>query len=226
MEDYLKAIFRLQEQSERVTTQLLADHVKVAPASVTSMLKRLAEIGLVAYEPYRGVELTDMGRHIAVEMVRHHRLLELYLTQALGFSGDAVHAEAERLEHFISEELEERIDIALGRPTRDPHGSPIPTADGVIAADAFLSLVNCELEVESTILRIQDASGELMRLGLTAGAVVSVLGRPLGGKVHLRVQGGELLVGQDLCRHVRVCRRTPECQPQHVQGRQHPEAGR
>ena len=111
MEDYLKSIFRLQERHQRVTTQALAERLSVAPASVTSMVKRLAERGLLTHERYYGVELTDSGKRVAQEMIRHHRLLELYLTQALGFDEDQVHAEAERLEHFISEQLEERIEI-------------------------------------------------------------------------------------------------------------------
>ena len=225
MEDYLKAIFCLTELSQRVTTQLLADHLSVAPASVTSMLKRLAESGLVVYEPYRGVELTESGRSIALEMVRHHRLLELYLTQALGFSGEAVHAEAERLEHFISEELEERIDIALGRPTIDPHGSPIPSAEGVIAGNAYLNLSNCQLDVVATVLGSQGSPDELRELGLSPGAAVVVLGRPPSGKVHLRLVGSEvceLLVDPQVCRRIRVCCLTPQGQPQNVKSRPGP----
>ena len=127
MEDYLKAIFTLGRQGNAVSTQALARRLQFSPASVTKMIKRLAEYKLVSYEKYQGVHLTESGRRVAVEILRHHRLLELYLTQALGFSWDEVHEEAERLEHFISEKLEAKICDFLGNPDFDPHGAPIPT---------------------------------------------------------------------------------------------------
>ena len=131
VEDYLKAIWRLERRG-RVTTSALAEEVGVSAASVTGMLKKLAALRLVDHEPYRGASLTDAGERAALEIVRHHRLLELYLSHALGLDADAVHAEAERLEHHLSEAVEARIDEALGFPTRDPHGAPIPSREGVI----------------------------------------------------------------------------------------------
>lgn len=186
MEDYLKTIYRLQEQDKRVNTQAVADYLAVAPASVTHMVKRLAERGLLTHQRYRGVELTEAGRRVAEEMVRHHRLLELFLTQALGFAGDEVHAEAERLEHFISERLEERIDLVLGRPTQDPHGSPIPCRPDRLTSHAVCSLADLQLYVPGIVLH---QTG-----GLQEGQSILVLGRPAGAKLHVRVDGEECLI--------------------------------
>ena len=206
MEDYIKAIFRLQEGSGRVTTQAIARRLSVAPASATNMLKRLAELLLVNYEPYRGVELTDLGQRIANEMIRHHRLLELYLTEALGFDGDEVHAEAERLEHFISEKLEERIDLVLGHPTVDPHGSPIPNLRGDICYERGQTLNSFSLNTLAVVVAIpttdQNQMAELSEKGIAPGCTIEVLGRPLRGKVHLRVDDQEVLLDAGLCRWV------------------------
>lgn len=208
MEDYVKAIYRLGEANARVTTQSLAEKVGVAPASVTSMLKRLAELKLVEYEPYKGVELTESGRKVAMEMIRHHRLLELYLTQALGFSWDEVHVEADRLEHFISEKLEARIDEALGFPSHDPHGSPIPTIEGEVLPLSHARLSNqrehTPFEVVSVIDGDQGVLCQLAEVGLLPGVTVEVLGRPAGGLTHLRIGSRELLVNPELCRCVHV----------------------
>ena len=126
MQDYLKEIYKLQLEGRRATTSAIAERMGVRPPSVTAMLKRLAALGLAEHAPYRGVELTPAGERVALEVIRHHRLLEQYLAQALGLSLDEVHAEADRLEHALSEELEARIDRSLGYPTHDPHGDPIP----------------------------------------------------------------------------------------------------
>jgi DtxR family Mn-dependent transcriptional regulator len=195
MEDYLKSIFRLQERDQRVTTQALAERLQVAPASVTSMVKRLAERGLLTYERYRGVELTESGRRVAQEMIRHHRLLELYLTHALGFDENQVHAEAERLEHFISEQLEDRIDRFLGRPTCDPHGSPIPSRPGQEPAEIERSLLEMELFRDLEVVSAPN---------LEPGQSLMVLGKPPGAKVHVRLDGQELLWDPDYCASVRV----------------------
>ena len=128
-EDYLKEIYKLQSEHGRATTSALAERVGVAPPSATAMLKRLAELGLVRHERYHGVTLTKTGEKAAIEVIRHHRLLEQYLSETLGVPVDEVHAEADRLEHVISEELEARLDESLGFPTHDPHGVPIPGAD-------------------------------------------------------------------------------------------------
>ena len=128
IQDYLKEIYKLQEGGERVSVTALAREQHVAPGSASEMVKKLAALQLVDHEPYRGVRLTEAGERVAVEVIRHHRLLELYLAETLGLDVDDVHAEADRLEHVISEELEARIDKALGFPTHDPHGDPIPNA--------------------------------------------------------------------------------------------------
>jgi DtxR family transcriptional regulator, Mn-dependent transcriptional regulator len=128
IQDYLKEIYKLQEDGGRVSVTALAREQHVAPGSASEMVKKLAALQLVDHEPYRGVRLTEAGERVAVEVIRHHRLLELYLAETLGLDVDDVHAEADRLEHVISEELEARIDRALGFPTHDPHGDPIPNA--------------------------------------------------------------------------------------------------
>ena len=129
IQDYLRHIFVLGEAGGRVSTTALARSQGVAPASATAMVKKLAALGLVEHAPYRGVTLTEDGERVAIEVTRHHRLLELYLAETLGIAVDNVHAEAEKLEHVLSEELEARIDQVLGYPTHDPHGDPIPTAE-------------------------------------------------------------------------------------------------
>jgi DtxR family transcriptional regulator, Mn-dependent transcriptional regulator len=128
-EDYLKEIYKLQTEQGRATTSALAERVGVSPPSATAMLKKLADLKLLRHERYRGVTLTAAGEKAAIEVIRHHRLLEQYLSETLGIPVEEVHAEAERLEHAISEELEARIDESLGFPTHDPHGDPIPGAD-------------------------------------------------------------------------------------------------
>jgi len=126
IQDYLKEIYKLGRESERVSTSALATRQQVSPASASAMVKKLAALGLAEHTPYRGVILTHAGERVALEVIRHHRLLELYLAETLGIGVDAVHDEADRLEHVLSEELEARIDRALGYPTHDPHGDPIP----------------------------------------------------------------------------------------------------
>ncbi|MDQ2745066.1 MAG: metal-dependent transcriptional regulator, partial [Chloroflexota bacterium] len=133
MEDYLKAIYHLQDEGQAVSTVVLAERLGVAAPSVTNMVKRLQEIGLVLHSPYRGIELTPAGRAAAVEVVRHHRLIELYLSQFLDVPWERVHGEAERLEHVLSEELESRMAEKLGQPTVDPHGHPIPSSEGDVS---------------------------------------------------------------------------------------------
>ena len=129
IQDYLKSIYKLQARDGRVTIGALAKDQSVSPASASAMVKKLAALGLLEHEKYRGAQLTPAGERVAVEVIRHHRLLELYLAETLGLHVDDVHEEADRLEHVISEELEARIDRALGFPTHDPHGDPIPDAD-------------------------------------------------------------------------------------------------
>ena len=128
IQDYLKVIYKLEASDERATTSAIAREMAVAPSSATAMVKKLAALGLAEHAPYRGAALTDAGTRVALEVIRHHRLLEQYLAETLGLGADAVHAEADRLEHALSEDLEARIDESLGYPTHDPHGEPIPDA--------------------------------------------------------------------------------------------------
>jgi DtxR family Mn-dependent transcriptional regulator len=162
VQDYLKAIWML-DRNGSVSTSALAERLGVTAASATAMIKRLAGVGLVRHEPYHGVSLTQAGTQAALEVIRHHRLLELYLMQALGLSWDEVHAEAERLEHHLSETLEARIDAALGHPTRDPHGDPIPNPDGAIAARHLDSLLTCPIGKPLTVTRIADQDPAFLR---------------------------------------------------------------
>lgn len=192
VEDYLKAIYRLAQDGGQVRTVALAEALKVKPASVTAMLKTLAELRLVEYEPYYGVTLTDTGSKIALEVLRHHRLIELYLVEALGFTWDEVHEEAEALEHVISEKLEARIAAHLGDPTVDPHGDPIPALDGTLPDSSPLSLVDVSRGEEARIVRVCDQQAERLRyvaeLGLVPGATVKITERaPFEGPVTIRV---------------------------------------
>jgi DtxR family Mn-dependent transcriptional regulator len=179
MQDYLKTIFQIGEGGDRVTTNALADTLGVTAASVTGMLKKLAEMKLVEYEPYQGVVLTLAGQKIALEVLRHHRLLELYLTEAMGFSWDRVHEEAERLEHAISEEFADKVSALLGDPQRDPHGSPIPSKEGVVAATSQTALNEIPVGRTIQIERVSDEDPALLRnvaeLGLVPTATVTVV---------------------------------------------------
>lgn len=163
IQDYIKEIYKLSGEVDRVTTNAVARRMGVSAPSVTSMLKKLAALGLVVHEPYRGATLTPAGERIAVEVVRHHRLLEQYLMQTLGMSIENVHAEADRLEHALSEELEARIDAALGYPTHDPHGDPIPDAALRIDQQALRALGDLRPGERATIRRVPD-DAEALRL--------------------------------------------------------------
>ncbi len=192
-EDYLKQIFLLGGDGDRVSTQALARRLDVKPASVTEMVGRLSQIGLVEHAPYRGVRLTDGGRRVALEMLRHHRLLETFLVQALGYKWDQVHEEAERLEHVISELFEERIAEAMGHPTHDPHGDPIPAPDlSLPAGEASVPLQDLPVGYQGTLVRVgaQDSDNlNLLRsLGLAPGSTVEVVSDDERG---VRVQVGE-----------------------------------
>jgi DtxR family Mn-dependent transcriptional regulator len=213
MEDYLKVIYRLSEDGNRATTQAIAARMNVAAPSVTGMIKRLAELKLVDHERYRSVSLTPTGEKAALEIVRHHRLLELYLAEALGYSWDQVHDEAERLEHTISEEFEARIDRALGYPTTDPHGDPIPSVSGAVTSvpdDRLSALVPGERAI---ISRVDDTSPDKLRylgtMGLYPDTEVSVIERqPFGGPLLVRVGEHEHYVGAELADAVHVERST------------------
>lgn len=193
IQDYLKEIYKLSGEVERVTTNAVARRMGVSAPSVTSMLKKLAALGLVVHEPYRGATLTPAGERIAVEVVRHHRLLELYLMQTLGMSIENVHAEADRLEHALSEELEARIDAALGYPTHDPHGDPIPDATLRIDQQALRALDDLRPGERATIRRVPDDAEALRLLSgldLLPGSEVELRESTTAGDVLTVASGG------------------------------------
>ena len=210
VQDYAKAIYSLSRRgSETVATSALADRLGVSPASASAMAKRLAELGLVTHEPYHGVRLTDSGEKLALEVIRHHRLIELYLSEALGMPWDRVHDEAEVLEHAISEELSELIAQKLGDPTHDPHGDPIPTRDGHIEEAATRSLAESEPGDRVVLTRVSDSDPSMLRYlgerGIEPGTPLEVVGRePFGGPLNVRVGQRELPLGLGLARAMRV----------------------
>ena len=208
MQDYLKAVYRLRDAGP-VTTQRLADELGVSGPSVTNMVKRLDELGLLRHARYHGVELTPGGERVALEVVRHHRLLEQYLVQTLGFGWDEVHAEAERLEHHLSEALEARLDAALGHPTVDPHGDPIPTREGTVAGVGDRCLLDLKVGEGAVIARVSDRDPEQLRylggLGLRPGIPVVILERlPFEGPIRIGVGDAEHIIGRPLAAAVRV----------------------
>jgi DtxR family transcriptional regulator, Mn-dependent transcriptional regulator len=209
MEDYLKAIYRLQAGGEPVAMQDLAEELALSGPSVTNMVKRLDELGLARHSPYRGAALTPAGEKIALRVIRHHRLLELYLTESLGYDWDRVHDEAEKLEHHVSAELEARIASALGHPTRDPHGDPIPSADGAIDAVSPLSLADLEPGEAAVISRVPDRDPEQLRylgeLGIVPDQAVAVLEKhPFEGPLRIRVGEAEHVIGRPLAARIAV----------------------
>ena len=204
-EDYLRAIYLLGEGGP-VAPQALAERLGVRPASVSGMLKKLAELGLVERTAGRSVRLTPRGQRLALEVVRHHRLLEAFLAQALGYPWDAVHAEADRLEHHISEELEERIAELLGHPERDPHGDPIPTPELTLPHRRGPRLSGAapgDYQIQRVHAQDADALRVYARLGLLPGARLRLLEHtPLGPRVELAT--GRLLIPRELAEHLEV----------------------
>jgi DtxR family Mn-dependent transcriptional regulator len=209
IQDYLKGIYKLQASGQRATTTALAREMGVAPSSATSMVKKLAALGLVEHAPYRGVELTSSGTKIALEVIRHHRLLEQYLAETLGVPIDAVHAEADRLEHVISEELEARIDEQLGFPTHDPHGDPIPDAGLHVKLQKLRSLDGLEPGEVATVKRVPDGDAGLLRylagLTLVPGQRVTMRRcEPFGGPLTVDVEGQEHAISRELAERIGV----------------------
>jgi len=203
VQDYLKAIYALESAGERVTTSALASRMHVSAPSATAMTKRLDELGLVERLPYRGVALTDAGRMNALEVLRHHRLLERYLVDRLGLSLDEVHAEAELLEHALSEVLEARIDEDLGYPTHDPHGDPIPDSELRLTHAEDRTLLELEPGARVSIARVPDDDPALLRylgtLGLVPGSRLELVARaPFDGPVTVRTDRGEHAISRDL----------------------------
>jgi DtxR family Mn-dependent transcriptional regulator len=202
IQDYLKIIYELTESGEAASTTALAARLGIAPGSVTGMLQKLSSVrpALVSYQKYQGVTLTDAGRRAALEVIRHHRLIETWLVQTLGYSWDEVHSEAEKLEHVISEDFEMRVAAALGHPQRDPHGEPIPSVDLIMPVDESIPLSSLQLNQEATVRRVHAQDPALLRhleqLGLIPGARLKVLEvSPFDRVMHLQVhRQNEVLV--------------------------------
>jgi len=210
VQDYAKAIYTLHERSDGpVSTSALAERLGVSPASASAMVKRLEALGLANRKPYHGVELTPSGRRVALEVIRHHRLLELYLAEALGMSWDRVHEEAEVLEHAISPELSELIAAKLGNPTHDPHGDPIPTLDGEIEPGSSCPLGDLQPGDRGVFVRISDSDPEMLRWlserGIAPGDRLEVRERqPFDGPLLVRFGSGDHALGGELVRMMRV----------------------
>ncbi len=210
IEDYAKAIFALEARTnEPVTTTALADRLALTPGSVSAMLRRLDQLGLTVHEPYRGVRLTNDGRRVALEVMRHHRLLELFLAEVLALPWDRVHAEAEVLEHVLSEELEARIAEMLGNPTHDPHGDPIPSASFELPESPTCSLEALQLGDRGAFVRVSDSDPAMLRYlaerNITPGERFEVLDRqPFGGPLTVDFEGNRQLIGGQLAHAMRV----------------------
>ncbi|HEY0515870.1 MAG TPA: metal-dependent transcriptional regulator [Solirubrobacteraceae bacterium] len=210
IEDYSKAIFALESRTEQpVSTAALAERLQITPGSVSAMLKRLDELGLISHVPYRGVRLTDAGRRIALEVIRHHRLLESYLAEQLGMPWDRVHAEAEVLEHVLSEDLEALIAAKLGNPTVDPHGDPIPTAGFDLQEGETRRLDELPIGARGRFVRVSDSDPEMLRYldrqGIALGQTLELLERqPFGGPLFVRCGEQTHALGDALARVMRV----------------------
>src|SRR3954452_17793207 len=211
VEDYAKAIYALEERCDggAVTTNALAERMGVTAASASAMVKKLDGMGLVSHVPYRGVQLTPRGAKVALEVLRHHRLLELYLAQSLGVPWDRVHDEAEVLEHVLSEELEDLIAAKLGNPTHDPHGDPIPTRDLVMEETPTLAMSALEPGAQGAFVRISDTDPAMLRYladrGIAPGACFEVVDKhPFGGPVFATFEGVVHVLGGRLADAMRV----------------------
>jgi DtxR family Mn-dependent transcriptional regulator len=209
IEDYLKTIYTLAEEESPVSTSRIAEAREVKPSSVTSMLQRLDQLNLVAYEKHYGVTLTTSGEKIALEVIRHHRLLELYLSEALGFGWDEVHEQADLLEHVISEKMEERMAAVLGDPVFDPHGDPIPARDGTIVSRKTRLLTTIAAGETVTVARIPDDDNERLRylaeLGVTPGAELLVTAvSPFEGPIYADIANENVVIGHTLAQTIQV----------------------
>jgi DtxR family Mn-dependent transcriptional regulator len=207
IENYLKAIYEIQKEKGKVSTNALSEKLRVAPASVTSMIKKLSEKKLLTHKRYQGVKLTQAGQKIALEVIRHHRLIELYLAEALGVPWDRVHEEAEKWEHVLSEDLEDRMDAALGHPTRDPHGSPIPSRDGTIIELDSVPLADMRPGQYGVVAEVSDHDPKLLRyigkMGLYPKAKVKVVSvEPFSGPITLKVGDASHVLGAEAAQHI------------------------
>lgn len=209
VEDYLKAIYKLESDEKGASTTRIAEALDVSSASATNMVKRLSKMGLVNYQSYKGATLTTSGRKIALEIIRHHRLLELYLLEVMGYSWDEVHDEAEKLEHHISEQFEDKIAELLDNPTHDPHGDPIPTKDGIMPEMEMESLINAEEGRHYLVSRVKNQDPELLRylekIGLLPGAKLTVKEKgPFRGPITLNVEDNEQVLGHEVAEHIYI----------------------
>jgi DtxR family transcriptional regulator, Mn-dependent transcriptional regulator len=207
MQDYLKAVYKLEQGRDAVSTSEIAERLGVSAASATNMVKRLARLRLVAYSQYQGFVLTPAGERIALEMIRHHRLIELCLAQHLGVPLDQVHAEAERMEHVLSDQVEARMATALGNPVQDPHGDPIPSMDGTMRDIRYPKLETLAPGASGVVAHVNDQSPALLRrlaeLGVLPAAVLKMLGRRRNG-CEVEIKGRRLTLTHTLSDSVRV----------------------
>jgi DtxR family Mn-dependent transcriptional regulator len=209
VEDYLKAIYELERSGEPAETNAIARLLGIAPASVSGMMRRLAEQGLITHERYRGARLTAGGRRAALKTLRRHRVIEAYLTSALGYSWDRVHDEAERLEHAASDELIDRMAAAIGEPATDPHGAPIPTREGILLERSLVPLSSLEAGASARVERVSDRNAERLRylaeLGILPGAIVRLVSRdPFNGPIALEVASENRTIGAELASQILV----------------------
>ncbi|HSR68805.1 MAG TPA: metal-dependent transcriptional regulator [Acidobacteriota bacterium] len=209
MEDYLKAIYQASQEGEMVSTSELAERMNCSAASATNMIQKLSQMKLVSYKPYQGVKMTDAGAKVALETIRHHRLIELYLAEVLGYTWDKVHDEAEKLEHVISEEFEDKIDEALGFPTRDPHGDPIPRKDGTVEDVRFDSLWEVSAGQTVEVRRVSDRDSDVLRylasIGVYPDVQLEVMDKaPFNGPVNIKVEGKVHGLSEQLARQIFV----------------------
>ena len=210
VEDYLKAIYELEMRNGAAGTNEIAAVLRIAAPSVSGMIRRLSSQGLITHEPYKGVQLTREGRRAALKTIRRHRVIESYLTQALGYPWDRVHDEAERLEHAASDELIDRMAAAIGEPDTDPHGAPIPTREGTLSAEPALSaLAELADGARARIARVEDRDAERLRylagLGMAIDAEVELVSRePYDGPITVKVDGKRRVIGGELARHILV----------------------
>lgn len=207
VEDYLKVIYVLESEGSAATTNNIAEMMDVSSASVTNMLKRLAGLNLIEHKSYKGATLTDAGNKIALEILRHHRLLELYLKEIMGYSWDEVHDEAEKLEHHISEQFEDKIAELLNHPTHDPHGDPIPTKDGVMPEMASLSLAVANVDEQYIVGRVKDQDPEFLRylekIGIIPGVKITIIEKaPFNGPVQVKLEDEEKTIGFSIAEQI------------------------
>ena len=209
VEDYLATIYRVTSENQKSTTTIIADKMRVTRGTVTSMFKKLAESELITHVFYKGVTLTATGKKIALEIIRHHRLIELYLQNTMGVPWEKVHEEADKMEHILSEEIEDKIDILLNNPTNDPHGAPIPTKDGYVSNDSFRRLSQAKKGEDLLIKRVEEEDSKkliyLANKGLYPNTVLKVTNvEPFSGPITIEIDNTEIIVGNKIADSVYV----------------------